>query len=63
LYFAVASHYQGNHEGHLPRGKVLIPMTLASTDFARCKVLTWQELSAELAPELRKFLEAKCGIV
>jgi hypothetical protein len=28
----------------------------------RCKVLTWQELSAALPPGLRKFLEAKYGI-
>jgi hypothetical protein len=29
----------------------------------RCKVLTWQELSQILSPELRKFLELKYGIV
>jgi hypothetical protein len=29
----------------------------------RCKVLTWQEMSSSLPPELQNFLDLKYGIV
>ena len=41
-----------------------IMAAVADTDLrTRCKVLTWQELSAVLSPDLRKFLDLKYGIV